>query len=187
MGKGRVFRPLPAFGISGRLIPYFMPKVIVMRNSKILPYAFAVAGTPLLAQTAQDMVFAPDPPCYSRSYDKAHLAAHPDQQVTLMVVRADTEDMALDNTDQLLVLVDVLTRSGTSPYSGIGYCTPGKQGLSCLMEGDAGGFTLDAQDARLLLSVGENGLSFEGDADFLALEHDSGDDRSFLLDAGICG
>ena len=159
----------------------------MMHISKILPLAFTIAGTPLLAQSAQDMVFAADPPCYSRSYTNAHLAAHPDQQVTLMVVRADTEDMALDTTDDLLVLVEVLTRSDKSPYSGVGYCTPDKQGLTCLMEGDAGGFTLAEQDGRLLLSVGENGLSFEGDADFLTLEPDTGDDRAFLLDAGICG
>ncbi len=144
-------------------------------------------GTPIFAQTVQDMVFPPDPPCFSRSYDEAHLAAHPDQQVTLIVVRADIEDMALDATDDLLVLVDVLIRDAKSSYSGIGYCTPDKAGLNCLMEGDAGGFTLTDQDGRLRLDVGANGLSFEGDADFLTLEPDQGDDRVFLLDAGICG
>ena len=144
-------------------------------------------GTPLLAQSATDQVFAPDPSCFSRSYDAAHLAAHPDQQVTLIVVRADTEDMGLDATDDLLVLVDVLTRTSKTAFSGIGYCTPVKAGLDCLMEGDAGGFTLSDQDGRLRLDVGTNGLSFEGDADFLTLEPNSGDDRVFLLDAGICG
>ena len=144
-------------------------------------------GTPLWAQSATDQVFAPDPPCFSRSYDAAHLAAHPDQQVTLIVVRADTEDMALDATDDLLVLVDVLTRDAKSSYSGIGYCTPDKAGLTCLMEGDAGGFTLTDQDGRLRLDVGANGLSFEGTSDFLTLDPNRSDDRTFLLDAGICG
>ena len=135
----------------------------------------------------QNLVFAPDGPCFSRTYDAAHLAAHPDQQVSLIVVRADTADMALDTTEDLLVLVDVLTRTSDSPYSGIGICNPGSSGLSCLMEGDAGGFTLTEQDGRLRLEVGPNGLSFEGEADFLTLEPDQGDDRVFLLDAGICG
>jgi hypothetical protein len=147
----------------------------------------ALLTSPAMAETAQDMVFAPDGPCFSRSYDDAHLAAHPDQQVTLMVVRADTEDMALDQTDDLLVLVDVLTRRSTFPYSGIGYCTPGNDSLECLMEGDAGGFTLTDQDGRLRLDVGENVLSFEGETDFLTLQPDQGDDRVFLLEAGICG
>jgi hypothetical protein len=154
-----------------------------------IPVLISVAlfTSPAMAETAQDMVFAPDGPCFSRSYDDAHLASHPDQQVTLMVVRADSEDMELDQTEDLLVLVDVLTRSSTFPYSGIGYCTPGKDGMDCRMEGDAGGFTLTDQDGRLRLDVGENGLSFEGETDFLTLQPDQGDDRLFLLEAGICG
>ena len=150
-------------------------------------FALCCLASPTSAQSVQDLVFAPDGPCFSRTYDAAHLAAHPDQQVSLIVVRADTADMALDTTEDLLVLVDVLTRTSDSPYSGIGICNPGNSGLSCLMEGDAGGFTLTEQDGRLRLEVGPNGLSFEGDTNFLTLEPDQGDDRVFLLDAGICG
>ena len=150
-------------------------------------FALCCLAGPTCAQSVQDLVFTPDGPCFSRTYDDAHLAAHPDQQVSLIVVRADTEDMELDTTDDLLVLVDVLTRTSDRPYSGIGICNPGNSGLSCLMEGDAGGFSLSEQDGRLRLEVGPNGLSFEGDADFLTLEPDQGDDRVFLLDAGNCG
>lgn len=147
-------------------------------------FALCCLASPTSAQSVQDMVFAPDGPCYSRTYDDAHLAAHPDQQVSLIVVRADTADMELDTTDDLLVLVDVLTRKSDSPYSGIGICTAAKSSLTCLMEGDAGGFTLTEQDGRLRLDVGPNGMSFEGATDFLTLEPDQGDDRVFLLDAG---
>ena len=158
-----------------------------MRHLIALLPALVLSAAPVLSQSAEDMVFAPDGPCYSRTYDATHLDAHPDQQVTLIVVRADTEDMELDTTDDLLVLVDVLTRTSKFPYSGIGICTAAKAGLTCLMEGDAGGFTLTEQGGRLRLDVGPNGLSFEGESDFVTLEPDQGDDRVFLLDAGICG
>ena len=105
----------------------------------------------------------------------------------MIVVRADTADMALDQSDDRLLLVEVLTRSGKTPYSGIGYCVASSTGLECLMEGDAGRFTLTGQDGRLRLDVGAEGLIFEGPVDFLTLQSDSGDDRVFLLDEGSCG
>ncbi len=144
-------------------------------------------ATPLLAQSTVDRVFGPDAPCFSRTYDAAHLDAHPAQQVTMIVIRADTEDMAHDATDDRLLLVDVITRDHTFPYSGIGYCAATSTGLECLLEGDAGRFTLTQQDGRLRLDVGRDGLIFEGETDFLTLQGDQGDDRVFLLDAGICG
>jgi hypothetical protein len=132
------------------------------------------------------MVFGRDSPCFGRLYDAAHLAAHPDQHITSMVLFANTEDMELDNTDQWLIYVEVTTRASKTPYSGIGICADGNEGLYCLMEGDAGGFFASDSDGRLQVEVLDRGLSFEGATDFLTLEHDSGDDRVFLLDEGVC-
>lgn len=144
-------------------------------------------ATPVLAQSTVDRVFGPGAPCFSRTYDAAHMDAHPAQQVTMIVISADTEDMAHDTTDDRLLLVDVITRDHKVPYSGIGYCAATSTGLACLLEGDAGRFTLTGQDGRLRLDVGKDGLIFEGETDFLTLQGDQGDDRVFLLDAGICG
>lgn len=158
-----------------------------MRQSRFSLLALCLVAQPVIAEsvTAQ-RVFGPDAPCFGRFYDSAHLARHPDQQVTGIVLFADTEDMELDTTDQSLVVVEVTTRSGKTPYSGIGICIDGNRGLFCSMEGDAGGFTVSAFDDRLLLEVRDVGMSFEGPTDFLTLEYDHGDDRAFLLDRGVC-
>ena len=157
-----------------------------MRPLLSLPLWLAVLASPAVSQSGVELLFNPDPPCFSRNYDAAHLDSHPHQQVTMMVVTADTEDMALDSTDDLLLLVDVMVRGVATPYSGVAYCSVAGDGLDCFMEGDAGGFSLTPDGKRLRLAVGPNGLSFEAD-DFLTLEPDKGDDRVFLLDAGICG
>ena len=157
-----------------------------MRPLLSIPFCLLLIPAPALAQSVLDQVFGADGPCFSRSYDAAHLAAHPDQRVTQLLVRADTEDMTHSGTKDLLLLVDVTVRDGATPYSGVAYCDRVGDGLACLMEGDAGGFSLVPQGKRLLLAVGANGLSFEAD-DFLTLEPDKGDDRTFLLDAGTCG
>jgi hypothetical protein len=54
--------------------------------------------------------------------------------------------------------------------------------MYCAMEGDAGGFQIaPAKNRSLLLTVSSLDMSFENEAGVVLLQHDSGDDRSFLL------
>lgn len=157
-----------------------------MRPFIIAPLIVILGASPGWAQSVTDWIFAPGADCFGRTYDAAHLDSHPHQEVTQIVIFADVEDMELDSSDDRLLVVEVSTRS-TKSYSGIAYCAATSNGMDFLMEGDAGGMSLSAQDGRLRLDVGPDGLSFEGDKDFLTLAPNSGDDRLFLLDQGQCG
>ena len=129
-----------------------------MRLTFIVPLALCLTAPAVLAESvAMNMVFGRDSPCFGRVYDADHLAAHPDQQVASFVLFADSEDMELDRTDQWLMVVEVTTRASKTPYSGIGICADGNEGLYCLMEGDAGGFFVSDIDGRLQVEVLDRG------------------------------
>lgn len=72
------------------------------------------------------------------------------------------------------------------PQSGsanaVAYCESTGGTLYCVMEGDAGAFSIEAATGgAILLSVGRDGMSFETDTALATLEQSRGDDRSFLL------
>jgi hypothetical protein len=124
--------------------------------------------------------------CFLRQYSDSHLAKHPDQRVTFINL-APVPLYA--RPDQIILNVLIRLRGGAYA-SGMAYCEPAGQGLSCGMEGDAGMFSLTGkQDGALLLKVGSYGMSFETETEFVTLEPDKGDDREFLIpnvDAAAC-
>jgi hypothetical protein len=151
----------------------------------LLLLALAALPGPLAAQTFRDTHFAnpdlPGGPCYQRTYTTAHLADHPQQQVTQITLRPSLLSPEVATGDYLLDLF-VMRRGDPEELMATAYCTPRSTRMDCLLEGDAGGFRLEAAGpARLRLTVGPQGVLFEGRADVLELSATTGDDRVFLI------
>ena len=130
------------------------------------------------AQSPMDRFFPTPATCYARDYTAAHLAAHPQQRTTSLALTP------LGRSDRLLDLRLVITFRGQPGEAmvAVAYCENISNSLYCLMEGDAGAFAITAaKDGAILLEVSSRGMSFEGARDFVTLESDRGDDRSFLL------
>ncbi|MCX7299569.1 MAG: hypothetical protein NTX73_04170 [Rhodobacterales bacterium] len=145
-------------------------------------------GLPAAAQSLRESMLTDAPFCFARTYDKAHLAAHPDQTVTTFRISPHSE-VPQNVANGVVLLVQVERRGSAEVLTGAGYCTVGKI-ADCGMEGDAGSFTIEPRDREsLLLRVGQFGITFEGQRDFVTLEGDRGDDREFLLhraDPAVC-
>jgi hypothetical protein len=143
---------------------------------------------PAAAQSLRETMLTDAPFCFARSYDKAHLAAHADQTVTAFRIGPHPE-VPQNAADGMVLLVQVERRGSDEVLTGAGYCTVGKI-ADCGMEGDAGSFTIEPRDAdSLVLIVGQYGITFDGQRDFVTLDGDRGDDREFLLyraDPALC-
>jgi hypothetical protein len=59
-------------------------------------------------------------------------------------------------------------------------CRPDEDVLRCFLEGDGGEFRIETEGRDILVTVGEEGMSFEG-REFHMLQAEEGDDRAFLL------
>lgn len=120
--------------------------------------------------------------CFVRVYSAAHLRDHPLQQVTVIALRrAPVQD--LDGA--VLVDVGVEMRAWNEPLRGSAVCVPVGATLDCLLEGDAGAFTLEAgRGGALRLVVAPRGMAFEGTSDFAEISGTTGDDRLFLIPPG---
>ncbi|MGB8813459.1 MAG: hypothetical protein WCC57_09755 [Paracoccaceae bacterium] len=143
-----------------------------------LPLAFACTAMCAEAQTGMDKYFQTGG-CFVREYTADHLAKHPDQLVKYISLSIS----ALDAQPGLRVLDVIVNLRGKDEFfHGLAYCEPQGKGLACGMEGDAGAFVLEgAKQGALRLSVAAQGLSFEGQTDFITLDGRRGDDRVFLI------
>lgn len=137
------------------------------------------------AQSPQDLMFPGGNRCYEREYGKGHLARHPEQRVTRISVSPDP----VSDAPRFAVELRLGVRgTPAGAFEAHAICeNNGATTLYCTMEGDAGGFQLTpAKNRSLLLSVSSLGMSFENEAGFVLLEHDTGDDRSFILRSFAC-
>jgi hypothetical protein len=117
--------------------------------------------------------------CFVRSYSAQHLAKHPDQLVRFVSLAPVP---LADPPGVRLMLLTVNLRGSEYYMSGLANCRERGPALACQMEGDAGGFVLEpAKDGAVRLSVGRNGVHFEGAEAFHSLSATSGDDRVFVL------
>lgn len=117
--------------------------------------------------------------CFVRDYSADHLARHPEQLVKYISLSIS----ALD-APQGMTLLDVIVNLRGRPeyFHGLAYCEPDVDTLACGMEGDAGAFRLEgAKAGALRLSLADQGLSFEGQTEFITLDGQQGDDRVFLI------
>lgn len=140
-----------------------------------------VAAGPLAAESPREVMFPSDASCYAREYTAQHLADHPVQRVTSMALTpegAQVEDPAMT------VWVTATLRDWPGEkLLAMAYCqVEDSDRMTCLMEGDAGAFTVQpAKGGAVLVTVGKAGMGFEGELGFATLRADAGDDRSFLL------
>ncbi|GAB1478325.1 hypothetical protein MASR2M74_08710 [Paracoccaceae bacterium] len=143
-----------------------------------LALALSLLATPALAESPRAAMFPSDASCYLRHYDKAHLASHPQQQVSEIAIGPQTGSF---ESDVLSLTVALSLRGVSEIYTRTAYCENTGGSLSCQMEGDAGWFTLTPRKkGAVLLEVGKGGLVFEG-RNFIYISGTMGDDREFLL------
>ena len=135
------------------------------------------------AETMADTHFARNF-CWERSYSTAHLAEHPEQTVTSF--RIGRAPLGHPRAPGKLAMELTLTFRGANGGRGgeeipwAAECRPNEDALRCFLEGDAGEFRIEAAGQDILVTVGEEGLSFEG-RELHLLQADEGDDRAFLL------
>lgn len=152
---------------------------------RALPFLLAALAAPAMADDLAETQFAMNF-CWERTYSAEHLAEHPEQTVTRMVIRREPIGFPKSPGETLMAFA-VTFRGADGSREGpeaeaIGYCQPdGEERLSCGLEGDAGRYEIAAEGQELLLSVGEDGMAFESSRDLHELRADEGDDRSFLL------
>jgi hypothetical protein len=133
-----------------------------------------------MAASPWDTMFAGTKGCYQRVYSGAHLAAHPEQRVTEMTIRAAPD---IPSNPWPAVNLDVTLRGAEGGRAeAVAWCENIEDTLFCGMEGDAGTFSIaPAKGGAILISVGRDGMSFETETGFVTLEARRGDDRSFLV------
>lgn len=148
------------------------------RLAQDLTLALTLLATPALADSPRDEMFPSDGSCYLRHYDRAHLAAHPGQNIAEIAIGPLSG--AFD-ARELILNVRITLRGSGNMYSGAAYCENTGGSLSCHLEGDAGWFTLTPRPGGAVrLDVGKGGIVFEG-RDFLYISGTMGDDRQFLM------
>ena len=150
-------------------------------------FSLTVAAT--AAETLFDTYFASKAnatACYGRSYDDAHLKAHPEQTVQRLEI-----DMTKANADGKLNTAErfelgfaILLKTSSEWYGQNAICKTSASAMECYLEGDGGLFKLmPADGGGLRLETGDYGIAIEGSHDALQLSGKDGDDRVFLLNA----
>src|SRR5262249_48443213 len=108
----------------------------------------ALAG--LLLILALPAAAEPDAPgCFVRTYHRAHLAQHPDQVVTAVMLRIHRPPPG--NADKYWFLAQFALRGKDKPLRTSGICNETASGLRCLVECDGGGVDVvpRARDATM--------------------------------------
>jgi hypothetical protein len=139
-----------------------------------------LGGPAAQAESPQDQMFPGSTVCYERKYGAGHLRRHPEQRVIRISV---TPDPVSDAPRFAVELRLGVRGTPTGAFEAHAVCeNNGASTMYCAMEGDAGGFQIaPAKNRSLLLTVSSLDMSFENEAGVVLLQHDSGDDRSFLL------
>ncbi len=153
----------------------------MVTKSVIYGTVFMLAAGSVAAQSPREVIFPTDASCYVREYSAKHLADHPVQRITSMAL---TPEGALVEDPAVTVWVTATLRDWRGEQLvAMAYCqVADAKTMDCVMEGDAGTFTVaTAKGGAVLVSVGKEDMGFEGETGFVTLQHDRGDDRSFLL------
>ncbi len=144
--------------------------------------AILFSGTSASADALDDLI--PPMPnvmaCWSRTYDEAHLAKHPQQKVTRIVFQieyVDYNDENLGTKGDHLFSTHVTTRERSGWNAGPCYVNDSGK-IACGVECDGGGFVIKdiREDGSILLDLETRG--------YIALNSDCGEgDEVFPLDA----
>lgn len=125
-------------------------------------------------------------PCYARTYDAKHLAAHPRQKVIhFFVTHSDAEGMTPPKTFDLSF--GFRLKDSTDSFSSEAGCAAEGDGAICSAEGDGGHFRLTPRPDGLLVTV-EGRLALEGAESFSPdlMESDDREFRLYLSPASEC-
>jgi hypothetical protein len=125
-------------------------------------------------------------PCYARTYDQKHLAAHPKQKVVRFFLKhSDAEGM--DPPKSFDLGFGFRLKDSTDFFSSEAGCAAKGDGAVCSVEGDGGHFRLDPRKDGLLVTVRER-LAIEGAESFSPdlAESDDKELRLYLSPAEEC-
>jgi hypothetical protein len=153
-----------------------------------------IAASPVAAETLDDLVGrqADAVSCWQRVYDDAHLASHPDQQVTKMTFALGFQSLAGMATDRDGLFVFGMSAALRDGKRGVtsGECRQDETGIRCAVECDGGGVYISSRsDGSLLIDLEPTGyISMEsecaGDGEQETFPLEPGlDDKQFLLGA----
>lgn len=146
---------------------------------------FLLCGATAAQESFYQRHFAP--PCYTRSYDEAHLAAHPRQRVTGFYMTSNGPD-GLDS-QSFIVDFGFTVKGKAFPFYSSAACDSIPDAAQCWVDGDGGTFTLQGIDGGLEIRIGDS-LVVEGRTDFSPDLGQGGDDkiiRVFASPPAACG
>jgi hypothetical protein len=102
----------------------------------------ALAASPTLANPLEKELASASNTCWERTYNAAHLAAHPKQLTAKIRLLTEVQE-----DGSILASIGVNPRepggSGRFDYVAYGHCKPKGGALTCASEWDAGSFTLE--------------------------------------------
>jgi len=130
-------------------------------------------------------------PCYVRSYDNAHLKAHPKQTVRRIFVdfgvNRRSDQSRKNGADDFEAGIGFMLKRSPEWYGQALSCKTVRDHFECYLEADGGTFTLTPRGEALRLEVtGGRGsdIHTEGEKDFGTFGAPGSDDRVFLLPRG---
>ena len=137
--------------------------------------AFARLGKPLRVRFKENETL-----CFSRSYDPAHLAAHPKQTVKRIAVLKTRESRPDPDECQYNLTFRIETRDGTK-FEQVANCSPDQYALGCQPDGQ-----LDVDRYFYLTRAGDNEMMLRDRHGLLEKVFETrlgSDDRMFKLTA----
>lgn len=123
-------------------------------------------------------------PCFARTYDDAHLEAHPKQRVRSLEIDLSkaNSDGSPNSADRFALGFALMVKTSSEWYGQAASCKATDGAFDCYLEADGGLFRLTPlANGGLRLETGETGIALEGAADTIELSGKEGDDRVFDL------
>ncbi|MBL6853369.1 MAG: hypothetical protein ISS15_02005 [Alphaproteobacteria bacterium] len=130
-------------------------------------------------------------PCFQRTYDAAHLKAHPRQTVSGISLQFTSfnADATTNTADMFELSLSFRLKSGNEWFGGPASCKTQGDHFSCALEGDGGVFTVTPMAGALTLAVINRGgtdakadqINLEGRDGFAGFGKPAGDDLVFVI------
>jgi hypothetical protein len=116
-----------------------------------LALVLAFMAAPAFARPLEDELPVHSAACWQRTYDAAHLKAHPKQKVAR--IRLAHTGGEADGTLYLALDINLRKRANYGAFDYVlgGYCKPDGAALTCVPEWDAGSFTIEKGPKQTLL------------------------------------
>jgi hypothetical protein len=158
----------------------------VMLLLRAILFAFCILGlaSPLSANPLEEELAALSNSCWERTYDAAHLKAHPRQRVTKIRLSTEVQD---DGNIVASLGINLRQRLGGQKfdYSAFGRCEARQDFLACPSEWEAGTFVIEkAKGGILVYNKGMIVNPSNYDAEDIApgsVDLSKSDDKAWLL------